>query len=181
MKLKQLIIVSLIAFCLISTCQNLSAQTTTIAVVDSTSQKEKRLIFGVGFGLNFVGGTNISLSPNLMYKVSNKFTFGAGVQGSYSAIKDLQNTTTIGGNVVTQYNPIPQILTLVEFVELNVSTETESPEGKMKQTYWDSALFVGAGYSITPKIAIGAKYNLLYNEDESVYSSPVIPFVNITF
>ena len=157
------------------------SQTTQIAVVDSTSQKQNRLKFGVGFGLNFVGGTNISLAPNLVYKVSNKISFGAGVQGSYSAIKDLQSTTTIGGNVLTLYSPVKMITTLVEFVELNVSTKTETVEGEIKQTYWDSALFVGAGFNVTDKISIGAKYNLLYDEEESVYTSPVIPFVNITF
>lgn len=46
-------------------------------VVDSTIVKEeKRLKFGCGFGLSFVGGTNISLSPNLMYNVSDKVTIG---------------------------------------------------------------------------------------------------------
>ncbi|MBT8261288.1 MAG: hypothetical protein KJO05_00595, partial [Bacteroidia bacterium] len=156
-------------------------QTTEIAVVDSTSQKQKRLKFGVGFGLNFVGGTNISLAPNLIYTVSNKVSIGGGVQGSYSAIKDLQSTTTIGGNVVTLYTPVKMITTLVEFVELYVSTKTETMEGDIKETYWDSALFVGGGLNVTDKILIGAKYNVLYDEEESVYTSPVIPFVNITF
>lgn len=161
--------------------QNAISQTTEIAVIDSTSQKQKRLKFGVGFGLNFVGGTNISLSPNVSYNVSKKVAIGVGVQGSYSAIKDLQNTTTIGGNIISQYTPVKKITTLIEFVELNVATETETPEGKIKENYWDAALFLGAGYNITEKISVGAKYNVLYNEDESVYTSPVIPFVNITF
>ena len=51
----------------------------------------------------------------------------------------------------------------------------------MKDNFWDSALFVGAGYQITPKISVGAKYNLLYKKDKSVYSSPLVPFLNISF
>ncbi len=154
---------------------------TNIAVIDSTAFEPKRLKFGVGFGLNFVGGTNISLSPNLMYSLSDKVAIGAGIQGSYSGIKDLQNTTTFGGNLLTQFNPSKRILTLLEFVLLNVSTKTESPTGQSTRSYWDSALFLGAGINITDKIAIGAKYNLLYKEDESVYTSPILPFVNISF
>lgn len=157
------------------------SQVTNIEVIDSTAKEPNKLKFGMGFGLNFVGGTNISLSPNLIYNVSNKVAFGGGLQGSYAAIKDLQNTTTFGGNIITQYTPVKKITTLIEFVELNVSTKTETPTGQVKETYWDSALFVGAGLNITEKISVGAKYNLLYKEDESVYTSPVLPFVNITF
>ncbi len=154
---------------------------TNIAVIDSTALEPKRLKFGVGFGLNFVGGTNISLSPNLMYSLSDKVAIGAGIQGSYAAIKDLQNTTTFGGNVVTQFNPSKKILLLLEYVGLNVTTKTETLTEETKDTYWDSALFLGAGINITEKIAVGAKYNMLYKEDESVYTSPILPFVNISF
>lgn len=161
--------------------QNAFSQTTEIAVVDSTSKKENRLKFGFGFGLSFVGGTNISLAPNLIYAVSNKVSIGGGIQGSYTSIKDLQNTTTFGANVITQYRPIRQLTTLLEFAEIKVNTKTETPTGKVTDDYWDSALFVGVGWNINEKISIGAKYNLLYKEDESVYTSPILPFVNITF
>jgi long-subunit fatty acid transport protein len=157
------------------------AQTTTIAVIDSTSKKQPRLKFGCGFGLSFVGGTNISLSPNLTYVLSEKISIGGGIQGSYSAVKNLQNTITYGANVITLYSPIKKLTALLEFAELKVATETETPTGKVTNDYWDAALFVGAGFNITEKISVGAKYNVLYKEDESVYTSPIIPFVNITF
>lgn len=157
------------------------SQTTEIAVIDSTSKKDNRLKFGCGFGLSFIGGTNISLAPNLIYAVSNKVSLGGGIQGSYSAIKDLQNTTTFGANLISEYRPIKQLTTLLEFAELKVSTKTETDTGKITDNYWDSALFVGLGWNINEKISIGAKYNLLYKEDESVYTSPILPFVNITF
>ncbi|MFT3912438.1 MAG: outer membrane beta-barrel protein [Ferruginibacter sp.] len=147
---------------------------------DSISEKKpKRLTFGCGFGLNFVGGTSISLSPNLNYKLSNKISVGVGIQGSYASVRDLQNTTTFGANVLGQYYPIKKILLTLEFAQLRVSTETKATDST--RNYWDSALFAGAGYNITSKISFGAKYNFLYKKDKSVYSSPVIPFVNITF
>jgi hypothetical protein len=70
-------------------------------------------------------------------------------------------------------------MTLLEFTQLRVSTKSEIDDSK--RDFWDSALFVGAGFNVTKKITIGAKYNLLYDEDESVYSSAIIPFVNISF
>lgn len=140
---------------------------------------DKKVEFGVGFGLNFVGGTNINLSPNLTYNVSNKIAFGLGVQYNYLALKDIQTTHTYGGNLLFQYSPSQKIMTLLEFVELRVSSTSEIDN--ITQRFWDSALFAGAGYNITNKITVGAKYNFLYDEDESIYSSPVIPFVNISF
>lgn len=155
---------------------NLSAQTVTDLI-----PKEKKLKFGCGFGLNFVGGTSLSLAPNLTYKVSEKISFGAGIQGSYNKIKNLQNTTTFGANLLGFYAPIANLQTQLEFAQLRVNTKTETNAIEVKNSYWDSALFVGAGYTIAKKITVGAKYNFLYDEDKSVYSSPIIPFVNIVF
>ncbi len=157
------------------------SQTIKTIETDSVSKEQKRLKFGIGFGLNFVGGTNINLSPNLTYKVSEMVSFRGGLQGSYSSIKNIQNTTTFGANVMGIYSPVNKISMLLEFVELRVLTETETLQGKNKNNYWDSALFIGAGFNVTRKILIGAKYNVLYDENESVYTSAIIPFVNIIF
>ena len=160
---------------------NTSAQVTEVAVQDSMAVVNKRLRFGCGFGLSFVGGTNIALSPNLMYSLSNKVSLGVGLQGSYTSIKDLQKTTTFGGNIISQYQPIDRLMLLLEFAQLKVNTTTEAVTGDIETDYWDSALFIGAGLNITKNIAIGAKYNVLYDKDESVYTSPILPFVNIAF
>lgn len=140
---------------------------------------EKKLKFGLGTGFNFVGGTSISLSPHLTYKVSDKVSLGGGLQFNYNGIKNLQNTTTFGANALAFYTPLEKLLTTLEFAELNVTRK--NLQTNLKENFWDSALFAGVGYQITPKISAGAKYNLLYNKDKSVYSSPLVPFVNIGF
>ncbi|MEO9891167.1 hypothetical protein [Aurantibacter sp.] len=152
-----------------------------IIKADSIVNLDKRLKFGLGFGLNFVGGTNIGLSPNLVYQLSNKVSLAAGLQGNYASIKNLQKTTTIGANAVVLYSPVNKFITLLEFAELNVNRTTELPTGDVKDKFWESALFLGIGMHLTNNISLGAKYNLLYDKDESVYTSPIIPFVNITF
>lgn len=152
-----------------------------VPVNDSLVKQDSKLKFGLGFGLNFVGGTNISLAPNLTYPVNDKFGIGAGIQSSYATIPDSRGVFTVGANVLGQYTPIKQLVTLVEFAELYVHTQTDTPAGEIKDDFWESVLFVGAGFNVTNKIAFGAKYNVLYKEDESVYTSPVIPFVNISF
>ena len=179
--MKKLILKSAMCFAFFIASSQVFAQTTNISVIDSAETVEPRLKFGCGFGLNFLGGTNITLSPNLMYSVSEKFSLGAGIQGSYTSIKDVQKTTTFGVNVIWEYNLSRKITSLLEFAELKVNTKRETPTGEVENDFWESALFVGAGYNISNKISIGAKYNVLYDSDESVYSSPIIPFVNITF
>lgn len=160
---------------------NANAQTNidSLGTVTVDSAASKRLKFGMGFGFSFVGGTNISLSPNLMYRVSDKVSVGAGLQFNYLGIKNLQRSVTYGANVLAFYTPVNKLLTTLEFVQLKVNRKILADN--MEDDFWDTALFVGAGYQITPKISAGAKYNVLYNEDKSIYSSPVVPFVNITF
>lgn len=172
---------TVVAIALLVGSENMFSQETTITVIDSSAVVDSRLKFGLGFGLSFVGGTNIALSPNLIYSLSDKVSLGAGIQGSYMSIKDLQNTTTFGGNLLFQYSPVNKLVTLMEYALLNVNTKTETPTGENKRNYWDSAIFLGAGLNITDKITVGAKYNLLYKKDESVYTSPILPFVNISF
>ena len=171
----------LIVFCTLIISTNVVSQEVETKINDSTKTANSKLKFGCGFGLNFVGSTNISISPNLMYTLSDKFTIGAGLQGSYAAIKDIRNTTTFGANIIGFYKPAKKLTLLLEFVELNVTNKTETIAGQIKNTFWDSALFTGAGFNITSKILVGAKYNMLYKEEESVYTSAVVPFVNISF
>ncbi|MEC4004106.1 hypothetical protein OX283_005525 [Flavobacterium sp. SUN052] len=148
---------------------------------DTLKINAKKLKFGCGFGLNFVGGTSISLSPNLTYKISDKISFGSGIQGSYNSIKNIQSTTTFGANAQFIYNPSKSIQTLLEFVQLRVNTKSELNSISTANSYWNSALFLGLGYNINKKISIGAKYNFLYDKEKTVYSSAIIPFVNLVF
>lgn len=161
--------------------QKLGAQVQmdSIKTIENPVEPAKKLNFGLGFGLNFVGGTSVSLSPNLTYRLTNQFSIGAGLLFSYNGIKDLQKTTTIGANIVGNYYPIPKLITNVEFAEMHVNRNMIYTD--TKDNFWDSALFIGIGYQITQKISVGGKYNLLYKKDKSVYSSPFLPFVNISF
>lgn len=154
-------------------------QMDSIKAVENPVEPAKKLNFGLGFGLNFVGGTSISFSPNLTYNLNDKFSVGAGLLFNYTGIKDLQKTTTIGANILGSYYAIPKLLTTIEFAEMHVNRNMLITD--TKDEFWDSALFVGAGYQITPKFSVGGKFNVLYDKEKSVYSSPFVPFVNISF
>lgn len=178
--MKKLFLVFVLGFFFLKV-QKTFAQTQidSLKTVENPLNNEKNLKFGLGFGLNFVGGTSVSLSPNLTYRINDKMYAGAGLLLNYNAVKNLQTTTTIGANAIFNYYPIAKLLTMAEFAEMNVNRNNKV--AAMKDQFWDSALFVGVGYQITPKISVGGKYNLLYDKDKSVYSSPFVPFVNISF
>tara|TARA_R100000935_G_C2807792_1_gene153544 strand:+ start:190 stop:744 length:555 start_codon:yes stop_codon:yes gene_type:complete len=172
-----IIVFLLLSFSTFSQVKNDTIRTTNI---DSTNIKvEKKLRFGTGFGLNFVGGTNIGFSPNLTYNFNKNLALGFGVQFNYNSIKEVQSTTSYGANSIFEYKPLLTIMTMLEFALLRV--ESKSDIDNSKRNFWDAALFIGAGYFITKKISLGAKYNVLYDEDESIYASPIIPFINIGF
>jgi long-subunit fatty acid transport protein len=155
-------------------------QLDSLATVNKTDPTLKnRLKFGLGFGVNFVGGTNLSLSPNLTYPVTKSFSIGGGLQFNYAGLKNIQKTITYGANALIYYTPVRQLLTTLEFSELHVNQNLLI--ANTKNEFWESALFIGAGIQITPKISLGAKYNVLYDKNKSVYSSPVVPFINISF
>lgn len=163
------------------------ADSTTIKMTDSTlvnklktpSEFRKKIKFGMGFGLSFVGGTSIGIAPNLTYKLNDKINLGVGLQWNYLSIKDVRTSNTIGANTTFMYNLSKSVTSLLEFSQQNITTESDITNTKVNK--WESALFAGAGFNITNKISIGAKYNFLYKEGESIYSSPVIPFVNMSF
>lgn len=178
--MKKLFLVFVLGFLFLNV-QKTFAQTQidSLKTVENPLNNEKNLKFGLGFGLNFVGGTSVSLSPNLTYRINDKMSAGAGLLFNYNAVKNLQTTTTIGANAIFNYYPLEKLLTMAEFAEMNVNRNNKVTA--TKDQFWDSALFVGVGYQITPKISVGGKYNLLYDKDKSVYSSPFVPFVNISF
>lgn len=172
----------LLGCCFILFASSAAAQLAIDSVATVTakdSSHPKRLKVGLGFGLNFVGGTNLSLSPSLTYNVTKNLAIGGGLLFNYAAIKNIQKTTTFGINALVNYTPTKIILTTLEFSEMNVSSQ--SYISNTKNNFWESALFLGAGLQVTPKISLGAKYNLLYNKNKSVYTSPVVPFINVSF
>ncbi len=150
-------------------------------VVSDSIKPVSKMKFGCGVGVNFVGGTNLSLSPNISYQINKSLSVGGGLQASYSAIKNIQNTTSFGLNLLGNYNPIKQITTLLEFGQIRSKINNETTPDKVSRSFWESILFIGGGFNINSKISVGAKYNMLYKEDKSVYSSAIVPFVNIGF
>jgi long-subunit fatty acid transport protein len=142
----------------------------------------KKVRFGLGGGLGINSGfTSISLAPFAVYQVNEQFSIGPGIQGNYTSGSGA-SSFIYGGSVISFYNPIQSIQLSSEFEQLRVSTKTDADGSIPSATsnFWNSSLFLGAGYQMGGVI-IGIRYNVLFDKDKSIYPQAFIPFVRVGF
>lgn len=138
--------------------------------------------FGGAIALNF--GNNIfsgTLAPSAIYNFNPYVSAGLGLSGTYNTQKDVFSSTILGGSIIGLFNPINEIQLSTEFEQLNVNREFENglfPDSE--ENFWANALFLGAGYRSGP-VTIGIRYDVLYDERDSIYADPWIPFVRVFF
>lgn len=135
--------------------------------------------FGGGLGLGFGSGyTDISIAPSAIYNFNEYAALGIGLQYKYLKQKDYYASHLYGGSVIGLLNPIRQIQLSAELEQLRVNVNLEGSNSN-SQNYWNTALFVGAGYR-SGNVTIGARYNVL-DDKNSIYGSAFMPFVRVYF
>ncbi len=153
------------------------------AVSQNTSQKSdfwNNVHFGGGIGLGFTnGGFNGSISPSAIYQVSQQFATGVGLNFNYAKFND-NKFLAYGGSVLALYNPIPYLQFSGELEQLRVNREIPTMAGTIEDNYWSPALFLGVGYS-NQHVTIGIRYDLLYDDNKSIYANAWMPFVRVYF
>ncbi|RYH73477.1 alpha-ketoglutarate decarboxylase [Flavobacteriaceae bacterium 144Ye] len=165
----------IILLILISVCFN------TVNAQENTSDFWNHVRFGGGVGLSFGDGFfSGTLAPSAIYEFNNQFALGLGLNGTYNSRKNFYKSTIFGGSLIGLFQPINEIQLSAEFEELNVSRKWEDNLGIEDQNYWYPALFIGAGYR-TQNVTFGIRYDVLYDEDKSIYADPWIPFVRFYF
>ena len=168
------LILGLFAFCLSGFSQDSSS-------VKRKSEFWKNVQLGGGLGLNVGGGfTDIMIAPSAIYNVNEYLSLGIGLQGSYVSVKNNYNSFIYGGSLIGLVNPIKEIQLSVELEELKVNTSFESSYQIPSSHFWNTGLFLGAGYR-TNNVTIGARYNVLFNEKDNVYSNALMPFIRVYF
>lgn len=137
--------------------------------------------FGGGLGLAIGSGyTDITVAPSAIYNFNQYFALGLGLQGSYIKVKNDYSNIIYGGSVVGLFNPIEEIQLSLEVEQVRVNTTFQAMPDDIKRNFWNTGLFVGAGYR-TENVTIGARYNLLFDKDKSVYSDALMPFIRVYF
>ena len=132
---------------------------------------------GVGFGSNY---TNISLAPSAIYDFNRYISAGIALQGSYVRDKNFYESYMYGPSLIVLGNPIPQIQLSAELEQLRVNVDYDDDLGFPNDNFWNTALFLGAGYR-TNNVTIGVRYNVLHDDDKNVYSDALMPFVRVYF
>lgn len=158
---------------------------TSVYAQNNTDSFWSHVRFGGALGISFSGDYfSGTLAPSAIYQFNPQFAMGVSLNGTYSSRKDFYNSTILGGSVIGLFNPIPAIQLSAEFEQLNVNRKWEDRLAIADENYWYPALFVGAGYTISTgrvSTAIGVRYDVLYDEDKSIYGSSWMPFFRIYF
>lgn len=149
-----------------------------IASAQNSTPFSERIHYGGTLGLSFGSGfTNIVVAPSAIYDVNQYFSAGAGVQGSYVSWKNNFESYIYGASLIALVNPIEQVQLSAELEQLRVNTTYED---NFKDNFWNTALFVGAGYR-TSNVTIGVRYNVLFKERNNVYNEAFMPFIRVYF
>lgn len=134
----------------------------------------KRLTFSIGGGLAFGSVTNISVQPQVGYRITPRLT--AGVGGNYQYFKfDMINPPVqiYGGNTFVRFQPHPQFFTQAEYQLLNYKYVTA--------TGWNDYAMIGAGYMPGGGFFISAYYILKYPANNNIYNRPFMVRVGYMF
>lgn len=158
-----------------------------ILFAQQNDQKQKsdfwnHVRFGGGIGLNFGDGFfSGTLAPSAIYQFDPQFALGLGLSASYFKREDLFKSTVLGGSVIGLFNPIDALQLSTEFEQLHVNRDFDQDfVTNLDDKYWYPALFLGAGYR-SGNFAFGIRYDVLYDEDKSIYADPWMPFMRFYF
>lgn len=136
--------------------------------------------FGGGIGLGFTNiGFNASISPSAIYQFNELLAVGPSLNFNYSKFND-NKFLAYGGSLLALCNPIQQIQLSTEFEELRINRTINSQSNSFTEDYWLPAFFVGLGYS-TQNLTIGLRYDLLFNDNKSIYNNALMPFIRVYF
>jgi hypothetical protein len=152
-------------------------------VIDNNYNFWDKVQFGGGLGLGIGSGyTDISVMPSAIYNVNEIVAVGMGLQVGYLSSKNYYNSYVYGGSVITLVSPIPEIQLSAELEQVRVNTDYKATNSRpsFSDNYWNTALFLGAGYR-TGNVTIGGRYDILFDEDRSLYGSAFMPFVRVYF
>ncbi|WP_430410473.1 alpha-ketoglutarate decarboxylase [Kordia sp.] len=136
--------------------------------------------FGGGVGLSF--GNNIfsaTVAPSAIYDFDAQFAAGVSLSYTYFKDDDFFKSTIVGGSFIGLYNPLREIQLSTEFEYMNVSRDFDDPIF-IDDNYWQPAVFFGIGYT-TNNITVGVRYNVLHDDDKSIYADALVPFFRVYF
>ncbi|SIQ22148.1 alpha-ketoglutarate decarboxylase [Maribacter ulvicola] len=136
--------------------------------------------FGGSIGLGFSNnGFNGSIAPSAIYQFNEQFATGASLSFNYAKFHN-DKLLAYGGSVLSLYNPISPIQLSAEFEQLRINRTIATRTIDLKDNYWLPAFFIGVGYS-SRNVTFGLRYDVLYDDNKSIYGNALMPFVRVYF
>lgn len=149
--------------------------------INTKSDFLNRLQFGGGLGLGVGNGyADIMVAPSAIYNFNNYVSAGLGVQYNYVKQRDLYKANMYGGRVIALFNPLEELQISTELEQLRVNRTFNDSFGNNSQDFWNTALFLGAGYR-NENITFGVRYNILHKDRDNIYADAFMPFVRVFF
>lgn len=149
-----------------------------ITSLSAFSQKDNfwdHVQFGGGFSLVFGNQTNIGISPTAIYNFDNGFALGAGLGYMYREISDF-STNAYNASIISLYQTNFGVQFSSEF-EYFFTSQTNS-FGTFKTDF--PALHFGIAYN-SGRFAFGVRYDVLYDDNKSIFASPISPVIRFFF
>ncbi|MDI1317947.1 hypothetical protein [Flavobacterium sp.] len=141
----------------------------------------EKVQFGGGLGLGIGNDfTNILVAPSAIYNFNDYFAFGTGVQYSYLKQKNFYSSNVFGGSLIGLFSPIDVVQLSLELEEVSVNNTYTDLGGNFKDSFWNTNLYIGAGYR-DGNVTIGGRVNVLFDKDKDIYGSAFMPFVRVFF
>lgn len=148
----------------------------------------QKVQFGGGLGLAFGNGfSNFSLSPTGYYHINKTVSVGVGISGSYVAQESNPSnynatgykSTIFGGSVIGLFHPIQDVQLSAEIEQLAINRKFDAVNSS-KDSFWNTAVFVGAGYR-QQNVTFGVRFNLLHANKNNIYGQSWLPFLRVMF
>ncbi|QAR30938.1 hypothetical protein EQP59_06110 [Ornithobacterium rhinotracheale] len=135
---------------------------------------------GMGAGLSFGNHSyvGVAVSPSLGYDLGSGLEAGATLGYQYNK-NDYYRSSLLSVGPYVNYMFVPQFFGRAHY-EYYTGEQLHKPTDA-KFNISESALWLGGGYQSSGRISFraGVMYNVLYKENESIFSSAVRPFAGV--
>jgi len=139
----------------------------------------EKFYLGGGMGLSLgTNRTNISASPLVGYKLTERFSAGVSVTYQYDAYKNINlNLSHYGASLFTRFIITQQFFATTEYEYMTI--EFPSPDFRTTSRMGFDSFFIGGGFtqplSKNASFVIIGLYNVMYDPTKiSPYTSPYI-------
>lgn len=157
------------------------------AQINQNQQIENNWRFGGGLGLSFGNNSyfGFNISPSVGYMVANNLELGTTAGYQY-AKDDYVKLNLFNAGPYINFFPIENIFLRANFMYYTGKQKYNNRTPYYNDVYEadldESALWLGAGYQSGGPIRFqaGIMYNVLYKENESIFSSGFQPFMGVS-